>query len=184
MHHTRYAAILAACLSLACSSKVLADEAATTVFYRLGPMAVHGNGADLFQISGGVFGFTDSKDTAAAVNLEYRFGRKLFLIGPAYGLMANTDGGLYGYAAAYLDLSWNDIFVTPLVAIGGWREGNSRDLGGVFQFRTSVDLAVRLIDGSRIGLRVAHISNANVHKSNPGDEELYLTYAIPLGPFL
>ena len=66
--------------------------------------------------------------------------------------------------------------------MGAYHQGNSRDLGGVFQFREMVDLAYRFDNGQRLGVRVAHISNAHIHEYNPGEEEYYLTYAIPLGP--
>jgi hypothetical protein len=74
--------------------------------------------------------------------------------------------------------------VTPLLAIGGYGEGSSKDLGGVFQFRQSLDLAYRFANGHRLGIRVAHISNGSIHDSNPGEEELLLTYSLPVGPYL
>ena len=98
--------------------------------------------------------------------------------------MANTDGGLFGYAGAYADLSYNTFYLTPQLAMGGYGEGRSQDLGGVFQFRQSVDLAHRFDNGHRLGIRLAHISNASIHDISPGEEELLLTYSWPLGPYL
>ena len=54
----------------------------------------------------------------------------------------------------------------------------------MFQFRQSLDLEYRFANGHRLGIRVAHISNASIHNSNPGEEELLLTYSLPLGPYL
>ena len=119
-----------------------ADGADTSAFARLGPIVLHGDEADNLLLGAGVFDLRD--DPSGAGTVEYRFGRKLFVVGLALGLMANTDGGLFGYVGAYGDLSYKKIYMTPQLAIGGYREGDSQDLGGVFQFRQSIDLAIAL----------------------------------------
>lgn len=159
-----------------------ADAGDTTAFARLGPIVVHGNEADNLLLGAGVFDLRDEPSGAGMV--EYRFGRKVFVIGPALGLLVNADGGLFGYVGVYSDLSYANFFVTPQLAIGGYGDGSSKDLGGVFQFRQALDLAYRFGNGHRLGLRVAHISNASIHDSNPGEEELLLTYSLQLGPYL
>lgn len=160
-----------------------ADERPTTPYFQLGPVVVHGNEADALMLGLGAFDpFKESYDGSAAATLEYRLGRKLFVIGPAIGGMANTDGGLFGYFGLYSDISVGKVYFTPMLALGGYHQGDSKDLGGVFQFRESVELAYRFDNGQRLGFRVAHISNAHIHEYNPGEEEYYLTYAIPLGP--
>jgi lipid A 3-O-deacylase len=159
-----------------------AEGADTSAFARLGPIVVHGNGADNLLFGGGVFDLRH--DPSGAGTVEYRFGRKVSLIGPALGLLANTDGGLFGYVGAYADLSYRKIYMTPQLAVGGYGQGSSKDLGGVFQFRQSLDLAYRFDNGHRVGIRAAHISNADIHDINPGEEELLLTYSFPLGPYL
>ena len=67
---------------------------------------------------------------------------------------------------------------------GGYHGGDSTGLGGVFQFRLSLDVAFRFDNGHRLGVRGAHISNAGVNEQNPGEDELFLTYSVPLGPYL
>jgi lipid A 3-O-deacylase len=159
-----------------------AGGADTTAFARLGPIVVHGKEADHLLLGAGVFDLRD--DPSGAGTVEYRFGRKVFVVGLALGLMTNTDGGLFGYVGAYGDLSYKKIYMTPQLAIGGYGEGSSKYLGGVFQFRQSLDLAYRFDNGHRVGIRAAHISNASIHPINPGEEELLLTYSFPLGPYL
>ena len=161
----------------------VAEERPITPFLELGPVVLHGSEADLLMLGLGAFDLFDDRDAPAAT-LEYRLGRKLFFIGPALGGMANTDGGLFGYFGLYFDLSAGPVYFTGQLAAGAYREGDSRDLGGVFQFRQSIDLAYRFANGHRLGARVAHISNADIHDRNPGEEEYYLTYAIALGPLL
>jgi hypothetical protein len=87
-------------------------------------------------------------------------------------------------AAGTIDLSYRRIYVTPQIAMGGYHDGDSANLGGVFQFRLSLDVAYRFDNGHRLGVRAAHISNAGVNEENPGEEELLLTYSISLGPYL
>lgn len=159
-----------------------ADGADTTAFARIGPILVHGNEADNLLLGAGVFDLRH--DPSGAGTVEYRFGRKVFVVGLALGLMANTDGGLFGYVGAYGDLSYKRLYVTPQLAMGGYGEGGSKDLGGVFQFRQSLDVTYRFDNGHRLGIRAAHISNASIHDINPGEEELLLTYSVPVGPYL
>jgi lipid A 3-O-deacylase len=48
-----------------------------------------------------------------------------------------------------------------------------------FQFRTGLGVAYEFDDGTRLGVRVAHVSNAGIHDDNPGEEELYVRFALP-----
>ena len=150
-------------------------------FRRLGPVTLHGNEPDTLTLGVGVFDYRH--DTLAAGTVEYRFGRKLFFLGLALGMVANTSGGFMGYAGAYADLSYRNVYLTPLMAFGGYREGNENP-GSVFQFRLSGDLTYRFANGMRLGFRYAHISNANTDDPNLGEDEILLVYSIPLGPFL
>jgi lipid A 3-O-deacylase len=151
--------------------------------YQLGPVAIARSGPDAFVAGIGAFDLKDDKESRSAVaNLEYRFGRKLFAIGPALGLVANLEGGVYGYLGLYADISIGPAVLSPQLAAGGYSEGDSLDLGGVFQFREAVDLSYRFDDGSRLGVRFAHISNAGIHDRNPGTEEAYVIYSIRPGP--
>jgi lipid A 3-O-deacylase len=159
-----------------------ADEPGTVAFARLGPIVIHGNEQDQFLLGVGAFDVGDV--TSPAGTIEYRFGRKLFVVGFTLGLVANTDGGLFGYVGAYTDLSYGKFYLTPQLAMGGYHEGDSTDQGGVFQFRESIDLAYRFDNGHRLGVRVAHISNAGIYEKNPGEEEIFLTYSFALGPYL
>ena len=179
--HYRFAVALLGAVATA-SGGVFADEPGTTAFAELGPIVIHGNEADNLLVGAGVFDLRHDETSAATI--EYRFGRKVFVVGLAPGLMANADGGLFGYVGTYSDLSYKKLYVTPQLAMGGYHGGDSTGLGGVFQFRLSLDVAFRFDNGHRLGVRGAHISNAGVNEQNPGEEELFLTYSVPLGPYL
>jgi len=118
---------------------------------------------------------------SAVGNLEYRHGQKLFSIGPALGVLTNSEGAVYGYGGLYADIVIGDVVITPLAGFGGYDRNGSKDLGGVFQFRLSLSAAYEFHNGHRLGAKFAHLSNAFLHDINPGEEEVLLTYSIPFG---
>lgn len=168
-------------LALAQIPTPAAAQAAEPVAVEVGPVALLGSGRDRLELGLGAFEALDDDPTWLG-SIEYRLGRKVLAIGPALGLTGNADGGIFGYLGLYLDLGIGPLRLTPMLAAGGYREGSSEDLGGIFQFRQSVALAWQFDNGHRLGLKIAHISNADLHETNPGAEDLMLTYALPLGP--
>jgi len=147
--------------------------------YRLGPLEVRGSGSGRTVLAFGAYDFVDDEDPSFAFNWEYRVGHKLLAIGPALGIDVNADAALFGYLGLYGDIAIGPVVVTPVLAAGGYREGESIDLGGVFQFRSALDITYEFEDASRLGLRISHISNAGIHDDNPGVEELFLTFSVP-----
>lgn len=111
--------------------------------------------------------------------VELRMGEKLYGFGPLIGLMGNTDGGVNGYGGLYVDLAICEDIVTPIAALSGYAQGDSSDLGGVFQFRIGLGAAYEFANKLRLGVRLSHLSNASIHDDNPGEEEIYLTVALP-----
>lgn len=176
-----HAAALLLALSLAVPAPPAAAAPPDAPWLEIGPVALAGSGPDRLEAGLGAFEAFDDDPTLQG-SLEYRFGSKLGFIGPALGLLGNTDGGVFGYLGLYLDLALGAVRLTPMLAAGGYREGSSVDLGGVFQFRQSLALAWQFDNGHRLGLKIAHISNADIHGSNPGAEDLMVTYTLPLGP--
>ncbi len=152
------------------------------VAFQLGPSEVLGDEPSYAEIGLGVFdpfAFQGERGTSAAAELQLRWGRKAWLIGPAIGLMGNTHGGVLGYGGIYADVAYGRVVFTPQFGMGGYSEGHSKDLGGVMQFRTELGVAYQFPDGTRLGGRIVHVSDAGLHHSNPGEDELYLTYTLP-----
>ena len=145
---------------------------------------------DLISVSAGAYDFEDYEDESAELRVEYRSGWKILGvefgpvfrgIGPMVGLMADTNGGVFGYGGIYADIRLGDrVVVYPTTGLGGHSEGDSRDLGGVFQFHLGVAATYRFEDDSSLGITVTHISNATIHDENPGVETILLTYTVPL----
>lgn len=175
---TAAAALLAALLIPAAAAAQ--DEHAD--FARWRGISLRGTAPHYLDVSAGVFDFRatfENNGRSAAGRLEARGGNKLWFLGPAIGLMANTDGGVFGYGGIYADIAYGNFVITPLAGLGGYRQGSSSDLGGVFQFRVSLGISYEFENHHRLGLNIAHVSNRNIHDTNPGEEELYVTYAIP-----
>jgi len=159
--------------------------------HNIGPVTVLGPGPDRVIAGVGAFNIgpttgdtSRDRSTPPMAEFEYRFGWKPdFLgkaVGPAVGVLANADGGVYGYLGVYADLPVGNVVVTPLVGAGGYHEGDGKDLGGSFQFRLALTGAYQFADGVRLGLRLAHLSNAGLQASNPGENEILLVLDVPL----
>jgi hypothetical protein len=148
----------------------------------LGPIQVLRDEPSYLDFAAGAFNITERRDTSlsAEAKLEFRYGKKLWIFGPAVGVLANSQGGALVYGGFYSDLKYNRFVVTPLAAVGGYHRGGSEDLGGVLEFRLSLGIAYEFDDSSRLGLQIGHISNANIHEKNPSENELLLSYAIPI----
>ena len=146
-------------------------------FYASAGFEVAGDSYDYVDLGLGTFAFhnVDDGDGAGEVNVEFRLGRKYYFVGPLGGMFFNTDSGAFVYAGFYADLSYGSFVITPVAAMGLYHDGASRDLGGNVLFRLALNLAYQTRERLRLGLRVAHVSNANVFVKNPGEDELLLT---------
>lgn len=138
-------------------------------------------GTDFLTLGAGAFDMNRNTNTAGEFRAEYRFIQRPLGLTPLIGLLANSDGGVFGYGGFGYDIYFGRHFVlTPQATMGGYDQGQSKDLGGVFEFRTGVELAYRFDGRTRIGIAFHHISNAGIYDKNPGTESLLLTVSIPL----
>lgn len=159
------------------------------VVYSLSGLALLGSGRDLFNVGVGSFdvareqGHKSGGRTSAATQLEYRLGQKLDFAGPLVGFVANEDRAVFGYGGFYFDVAierlrrWR---LSPILTLGVYDPGDSKRLGGVFEFHVGGTLTYELENSTRLGLTVTHISNAFIHEHNPGAELVMLTYMAPL----
>ena len=151
--------------------------------FTVGGIGFLGNGPDMATIGAGGFNIinNDGGDTAAELRLEYRYGGKWYSLGPMIGILGTSEGGVFGYAGLYTDMRIGDRWiVTPAAGLGGYERGSGKDLGGTFQFHLGLDVSYQFSGGNRLGLKMAHISNAGLHDENPGVESALLTFTVPL----
>ncbi|EMR13168.1 lipid A 3-O-deacylase (PagL) [Methylophaga lonarensis MPL] len=142
------------------------------------PLSVSAEQAQ-WAVNAGVFDAFRS-NTSAEVGFEYRFSAQPNILGliPAIGFSFNDDGAYWAHAGMRYDFSLSkNWLLTPNFSIVGYEKGAGKDLGGGLHFRTGLELAYQLESHSRIGLGIYHLSNANLHRRNPGAESVYLTYS-------
>jgi hypothetical protein len=130
----------------------------------------------------GQFNFVDSGDGLFGGGLEYRWapvGRWNLI--PGVGVTFAEGGAAYGYAALHYDFhvghSW---FVTPVIGAGYFRNTDTLDLGHAAEFKTGLEISVRVADRYRLGVQGYHLSNASLSDDNPGSEVIELLFAFPL----
>ena len=130
----------------------------------------------LLVAEGGVLGLDGA--AAAFAGLEIRFRPVRWGIYPLGGFLASADGSSHVRLGLGRDFRVTERFVVALnSAAGYWERGDGPDLGHDLEFRSALDLACRLREDLRVGLTVAHLSNASIADSNPGVETLSLSVA-------
>jgi lipid A 3-O-deacylase len=170
-------ASLAAALFLWALSCVAAS--AGGVDKSVGPFEILGDGRNYLDIGAGIFNWRNNLEKRSiAGRVEFRIGKKLAFVGPAMGMVANNEGFRYGYAGIYTDIAYGKFVLTPVLAMGIYRRGNSIDLGGPLEFRESLEIAYHFTDRCRVGVSVAHISNAHLYTDNPGQQDFLVSSSI------
>lgn len=182
----RLGAVLLALLMLPIPSAWAQTAEAPPAAFSVGGIDALGDAPDVLTLGAGIFNVIRNDnydDTTPELRLEYRHGRKWRALGPMLGGFVNDEGGAFGYGAVYADLRLGDWIATPAFGLGAYREGDGKDLGGVFQFHMALDVAYAFSNGDRLGVKLTHVSNASLHDRNPGVESLLLTYTFSLGRF-
>lgn len=139
----------------------------------------------LLSLGVGVFNIVRNQK-AANFQLEYRsdyplYRNQMIFIRPLLGVMATATGSGYFYGGLAFDFFFTkQIVFTPSFAPGIYIKGGGMELGFPLEYRSSVELAWRFRNKSRLGAMFYHISNASLGFRNPGTECLVFFYAFPL----
>lgn len=150
----------------------------------LGPFELLPSGKGMLMVGAGAFDALWPRDavgsaTSALLNVEYRFGKKFYYLGLVAGGLVNSDSGGFVYVGSYADIRYKKFIATPAVGAGAYHKGAGPDLGGTLEFRSSITFAYELENEGRIGIGIAHISNAGIYDLNPGENEILLSYSFP-----
>lgn len=126
--------------------------------------------------------FDVSKDRSQVEGgLEYRQPIGVWQLCFAGGVFGTEEGSVWGFAGLRRDLPLGGRFLlTPAFGIALYEEGDGKDLGGLVEFRSAIELGREFADRSRIALVFYHLSNAGLYDLNPGSNSLILTYSFPL----
>lgn len=113
--------------------------------------------------------------------LEYRHSKVNYDAIPFIGLMANTDRAVHVYSGLMYDIQlFDNLFITPSFAPGLYFKGKSKNLDFVLEFRSQIEITIKLRDNTRFGFSFNHISNGRLSLYNPGVESFAVTYIVPL----
>jgi hypothetical protein len=140
------------------------------------------NGPSLLALGAGGFDVINGHRPAGLVLGEYRFGQQFLYLHPLLGAEVTTEGAFYGYGGFGLDIDFGPHWtLTPNAAVGAFERGSGLRLGSVVEFRTGAELDYHFDNASRLGFAFHHISNAGISQHNPGEEQMALVYALPIG---
>lgn len=118
------------------------------------------------------------------LSASYRLRPFTAFLGGQLGWTAALDLQTRGdaFAGIGLALRWDlgsDWFIDASVVPGFWHESSRRnDLGGDFQFRSSLGIGRWIAPGHALSLVASHKSNANLNDFNPGLETLLLQWHV------
>jgi hypothetical protein len=125
--------------------------------------------------------FDVSNSGNAMGQLEYAFATDWWGFKPHVGLFFTTDSAAYLYTGVAYPFAINEQWsLTPSVSAGYYHEGADKDLGYDLEFYSQLRLEYKLENDAKIGIGIAHISNAGLGDHNPGAETAYLSYSIGL----
>jgi lipid A 3-O-deacylase len=135
-------------------------------------------------------GFSTTQDARFAEGgLELRSAPVVHGVGAMAGATLVEGGGLYVYGG----LRWPRALdeqdrwrLTPSVAAGLYDDDNHKglDLGGSLEFRTALELSYAIRPWARVGVYVAHLSNASIYDQNGGAETAGLALSFDVEAWL
>lgn len=134
----------------------------------------------LLTLGVGYYDINDNED-AAEFRLEWRGKPLWWKMKPLAGVMGTSDAAVYGYGGVSFDFYLGRrLLIAPSFAAGLYSNGDGKDLGSAFEFRSGLEVGWRFDNGSRISAILYHISNASIDSNNPGTEVLSIGYSHPL----
>ncbi len=99
----------------------------------------------------------------------------------AGGVAASEEDSLWVHFGLRRDFDAGTRFViAPGFALAYYDQGDGKNLGGDFQFRSSIDFGFRVTHRSRLGVTLYHMSNAGLEDFNPGANSAVLSYSVRL----
>jgi lipid A 3-O-deacylase len=139
--------------------------------------------AGALMLGAGRWGLKSQDAAATAFDLELRWRPVRYGVFPLLGVLTNTQEGWsprIGLGRQVpMGARWD---ATVTFAASAYFAGEGKDLGHTLEFRSALDIGYRVHPALRLGLSVAHFSNAGLADLNPGVETLSLTLTtVPRG---
>ncbi len=129
---------------------------------------------------------------AADFRLEYRSGLSLlpffedtFKVKPWAGFETTSRQSIFGGGGILIEIPLGPHWVlTPNVGVGAYGRSNGKNLGSVFEIRSTFEGGYVFNDGSRLVASFGHTSNAGITRHNPGTEAAVVSYQVPLAALI
>ena len=130
--------------------------------------------------------------SAADFRLDYRSGLSLvpffedyFKIKPWAGVETTSRQSIWGGGGIVLEVPLGRHWVlTPNIGVGAYGRGNGKNLGSVFEIRSTFEGGYVFDNGTRLVASFGHTSNAGVTKHNPGTEAALFSIQVPLATLI
>lgn len=134
----------------------------------------HAADNNLFSMSMGIAGI--GNETALTESrFEYRFQKRFLIFSPLAGMMVFSDGSKYFFTGFnLLGYLGKQLMIAPNFAFGAYHNGGEKELGGVIEFRSGLEIGYQVVKRLMVGVAFHHISNASIYHKNPGTETLSL----------
>ncbi|MCB2109027.1 MAG: acyloxyacyl hydrolase [Rhodobacteraceae bacterium] len=157
------------------------------------PAAAPAIAADSARLLFGVgqYDIIPNDNKAVGAYLQYRFaqgfwgasedGEGFLGFKPIIGGMATNDDALFGYVGLAAPYVWGPWEFEFSGGPGAYHQGNSKFLGGTFEFHVGAALSREVGENLRLGVAMFHISNANLHDKNRGTNTLMGTLTWQFG---
>ena len=121
----------------------------------------------------GMFDFSDDGKKSSLIGFQHQnenLNRDTFLgnLSPITGAMITADNAGYIYTGVQAHYKIGGLNITPSFTPGLYHEGDGKDLGHIFEFKSEVQFSLDLSKTSELGFSYNHISNASLGDKNPG----------------
>ncbi len=139
--------------------------------------------AESFAVYGGIYDTKSSKENRASeLGVEYRFAPlevPKVTLRPAIGITNTDEDSFWIYGGLRLDHALGRRWmISPQFAVTLYEDGDGKDLGGVLEFRSGLEISYGFAEGPRVGLVFYHLSNGGFYSFNPGSNSLVLTVSL------
>lgn len=137
----------------------------------------------IIALNVGAFNVFKPGRTAGHIEMTCYLPWRAWFFYPVTGAFVTTNTSTFTYAGITIPILVSEALLFRISFTPGlytFTEKRS-DLGLALEFMTSLKIAYRFRDDSRLGLQLSHISNAGMGEDNPGSETLVISYELPFG---
>ena len=137
--------------------------------------------ANSYSIFGGNYDYDDD-NTTNLFGLNYHISDNeidlinILKINPVIGGFITAENASMFYSGFETNFGEDSVYLNLSSSFGIYSNGDGKDLGNDFQFKSEINIFYKISKESRFGIGSHHISNAGLATVNPGTNNYYLIY--------